>query len=147
MTLSTQRTAERDVFYAHLAKRGLRRTAQRDAVLEALYASSSHVTAEALYLGVRQQHPSIGFSTVYRTLKLLVECELARQVDFADGRTHFEAACDEPHHDHMICLRCGTAIEFSHPTIEALQDQIAADNQFVPVRHVMTIFGHCRLCS
>ena len=138
--------AEREVFHTYLASQDLKRTTQRDAVLDFFLDSPSHVTAETLYLQLRETYPSLGSSTVYRTLKLLVECGLAREVDFGDGRTHFEPNFEQPHHDHMICLLCGAAIEFCNPTIEGLQDEIAASHGFVPVRHVMTIFGHCRAC-
>lgn len=138
---------EKQIFYAYLQKKGLKRTAQRDAVLELFLASHDHQSAEAVYHKVREAHPGIGYSTVYRTLKLLKECELAREVYFADGRMYFEHHFEQPHHDHMVCTACGHTIEFYNATIEALQDQVAAENRFTPTRHTMVIFGLCETCS
>src|SRR3712207_7234810 len=52
-----------------------------------------------------------GHTTVYRTLKLLVEAGLAREVRFGDGRTRYEHNYNHPHHDHMICTECGKRSE------------------------------------
>lgn len=137
---------EKEVFYRYLSKKGLKRTSQRDAVLELFLSNDSHQSAEALYHTLRSHHSNIGYSTVYRTLKLLKECEIAREVYFADGRMYFEHNFEQPHHDHMVCTRCGHTIEFMNPTIEALQDRVAEENGFLPVRHTMVIFGYCKDC-
>lgn len=138
---------EKEVFYEYLRSKGLKRTAQRDAVLDLFLATEAHQSAEAIYAKIRQSHPSIGYSTVYRTLKLLKACDLAREVYFADGRMHFEHQFEHPHHDHMVCTECGLTIEFCNETIEALQEQVAADNRFTPTRHTMVIFGRCEACE
>lgn len=138
---------EKEIFYKYLHSKGLKRTVQRDAVLDLFLATEAHQSAEAIYYTLKETHPGIGYSTVYRTLKLLKECELAREVYFADGRMHFEHQFEHPHHDHMVCTECGLTIEFYNATIEALQDQVAADNHFTPTRHTMVIFGLCEACA
>lgn len=146
-TSKAARLREREVFYKYLQQKGLKRTAQREAVLDLFLGEHSHQTAEEIYNKLRTKYRNIGYSTVYRTLKLLKECELAREVYFADGRMYFEHQFEQPHHDHMVCTRCGHTIEFYNATIEALQDQVAADNGFTPVRHTMVIFGYCAACG
>ncbi|MHB2021182.1 MAG: Fur family transcriptional regulator [Candidatus Xenobia bacterium] len=138
---------EKEVFYQYLQEKGLKRTAQRDEVLELFLATESHQSAEGMYQVLKQKNSRVGFSTVYRMLKLLHEAGLAREVDFGDGRTYFEHEYDHPHHDHMVCIGCGHTIEFVNETIEALQDQIADEQGFTPTRHSMVIFGYCRACS
>ncbi|HEY4002975.1 MAG TPA: transcriptional repressor [Candidatus Xenobia bacterium] len=137
---------EKEVFYQFLATKGLKRTAQRDDILDLFLATESHQSAEAMYHVLKEKNSGIGFSTVYRTLKLLKECGLAREVNFADGRAYFEHDFEHPHHDHLVCLGCGDTIEFFNETIEALQDKVAAESEFTPVRHSMVIFGYCRDC-
>lgn len=137
---------EREVFYQYLAQQGLKKTNQRDVVLDLFLSSDSHMTAEDIYQMLKRKHSDIGYSTVYRTLKLLKECELAREVYFADGRMYFEHQFEQPHHDHMVCTQCGHTIEFFNATIEALQDKLAQENEFTPTRHTMVIFGYCRKC-
>lgn len=140
-------TKEKEIFYKYLQKKGLKRTTQRDAVLDLFLESTSHHTAEDLWSRLRETHKNVGYSTVYRTLKLLKECELAREVYFADGRMYFEHQFEQPHHDHMVCLECGLTIEFFNATIEKLQDRLAAENHFTPTRHTMVIFGYCQTCE
>jgi Fur family ferric uptake transcriptional regulator len=65
---------------------------------------------------------------------------------FADGRHGYEHKFARPHHDHMICVECSQVIEFSNPTIEKLQDDIAKHYEFAPLWHRHEIFGKCRKC-
>ena len=87
--------------------------------------TEEHLTSEDLYWLVQKEDPSIGNTTVYRTLKLLTEAGLAREVRFGDNKTYYEHHYNHQHHDHMICTECGEVIEFFSPDIEALQDQMA----------------------
>ncbi len=144
--MTTKHQREKEVFYKYLQRKGLKRTSQRDAVLDLFLSKHDHQSAEAIYQRLRESDSSIGYSTVYRTLKLLKECELAREVYFADGRMYFEHNFEQPHHDHMVCTGCGHTIEFYNATIEKLQDKVAAENGFLPTRHTMVIFGLCRSC-
>ena len=143
---NSKHARERELFYKYLTHKGLKRTKQRDVVLELFLSNDTHLTAEDIYQKLKHKHSDIGYSTVYRTLKLLKECDLAREVYFADGRMYFEHQFEQPHHDHMVCTQCGHTIEFFNATIEALQDRVAEENGFTPTRHTMVIFGLCRKC-
>lgn len=144
---SNRASKEKEIFYKYLHKKGLKRTAQRDTVLDVFLDIDTHQTAEDLWSRLRETHHNVGYSTVYRTLKLLKECELAREVYFADGRTYFEQQFEQPHHDHMVCRKCGLTIEFYNPTIEKLQVKTAAEHDFTPTSHTMVIFGYCKKCE
>src|SRR5215210_1394818 len=117
---------EREIFLEHIQKAGLRRTAQRDLIMEIFLRTEEHLTSEDLYWLVQKHDPTVGHTTVYRTLKLLTEAGLAREVRFGDGRTHYEHNYKHQHHDHMICSGCGKIIEFFSEELEALQDAMAA---------------------
>ena len=82
-------TEEQEVFLEHIQKKGLKRTTQRDLILDIFLRTEAHLSSEDLYSLVKQQDPSIGQTTVYRTLKLLAEAGLAREVRFGDGLTHY----------------------------------------------------------
>ena len=137
---------EKAVFLEHLQKAGLKRTAQRDLILEVFLRTEEHVSSERLYELVRQNDPNVGYTTVYRTLKLLTDCGLAREVRFGDGRAHYEHNYKHQHHDHLICTDCGQIVEFFSPEIEALQDDIAASYGFIVTQHSMRLFGLCSEC-
>ena len=139
-------TEEQEVFLQHIQKKGLKRTNQRDLILDMFLKTEAHLSSEDLYRLVRQQDPSIGQTTVYRTLKLLAEAGLAREVRFGDGVTHYEHNYKHQHHDHMICSECGRIIEFFSAELEALQDQLAAKHHFEITHHLHRIIGVCAQC-
>ncbi|MCS6873282.1 MAG: Fur family transcriptional regulator [Acidobacteriota bacterium] len=140
-------TEEKEIFEQHIRKKGLRRTAQRDLILEIFLRTEDHLSSEDLYWLVQKEDPSIGYTTVYRTLKLLTEAGLAREVRFGDGKTYYEHHYKHQHHDHMICTECGRVIEFYSPEIEALQDEMAAKYNFKPIYHNLRILGLCAECQ
>jgi Fur family ferric uptake transcriptional regulator len=137
---------EQEVFHRHIQRAGLKRTAQRDLILEVFLRTEEHLSSEDLYNLIKQEDPTVGHTTVYRTLKLLVEAGLAREVRFGDGRMRYEHNYKHPHHDHMICLACGKTIEFFSAELEALQDKLAAKHEFDATHHTLRMFGYCADC-
>src|SRR5256714_11623385 len=139
-------TEEQEVFLNHIQKAGLKRTAQRDLILDVFLRTERHLSSEDLYRLVQQEDSAIGQTTVYRTLKLLTEAGLAREVRFGDGRTHYEQNYKQQHHDHMICIECGEIIEFYSAELEAIQDAMAAKHGFEVKQHLLRILGVCANC-
>ena len=103
---------ERAIFVEHIQRAGLRKTSQRDLIMETFLSTEEHLTIEDLHRLVQKRDASVGHTTVYRTLKLLTEAGLAREVRFGDNKTYFEHHHDHEHHDHMICTGCGRWLEF-----------------------------------
>ncbi len=128
-------TEEQEVFLKHIQKKGLKRTSQRDLILDTFLRTEEHLSSEDLYRLVQKKDPTIGQTTVYRTLKLLTEAGLAREVRFGDGRTHYEHNYKHQHHDHMICSECGKIIEF-----------YSAELRFEVTQHLLRIIGVCVAC-
>ncbi|MBI4747870.1 MAG: transcriptional repressor [Acidobacteria bacterium] len=135
---------EMEVFHRHLQKAKLKRTTQRDLILEVFLETEKHLSVEELYDLVKHRDPSVGFTTVYRTMHLLVEAKLARAVEFNDGRTRYEHEYKHDHHDHLICTECSALIEFFSPEIERLQEEIAKEHSFLIQSHSHRLFGVCR---
>src|SRR5436190_10180048 len=138
---------EKEIFRDHIQKTGLRRTAQRDLILEIFLSTEDHLSSEDLYGLVHRIDPSVGHTTVYRTLKLLTEAGLAREVRFGDNKTYYEHHYNHEHHDHMICTECGRVIEFFSADIETLQDQMANNFGFKPTHHSLRLWGVCAECQ
>jgi len=146
MTPQKSNSEEQEVLLKHIQKRGLKRTDQRDLILDIFLRTEEHLSSEDLYRLVQKDDPSIGQTTVYRTLKLLTEAGLAREVRFGDGRTHYEHNYKHQHHDHMICSQCGRIIEFFSAELEAIQDAMAAKHRFEVTQHLLRIIGVCAEC-
>jgi Fur family ferric uptake transcriptional regulator len=126
--------------------KGLRSTRQRDIILDIFLSTHQHVSVEELYLTIKSGNPGIGHATVYRTLKLLVEAGLAREILLHDGQTRYEHIMTGEHHDHLVCTGCNTIIEFENETIENLQAEIAARHGFYIKSHKLEIYGLCSKC-
>lgn len=135
------------MFLEHIQKAGLRRTSQRDLILETFLETEEHLTSEDLYSIVNKLDPNIGLTTVYRTLRLLTEAGLAREVRFGDNKTYYEHHYNHEHHDHMICTACGKVIEFFSPEIENLQEEMASNVGFMPTHHSLRLWGLCSGCQ
>lgn len=136
---------ERKTLASYLERQNLKHTKQRDIILTAFLESGAHVSAEQLYNDVRESHPNIGYTTIYRTLKLLVDAGIAQERRFDDGLTRYEV--ENEHHDHLVCLNCGRIIEFESDIIERVQEQIAADYGFKVTRHRHELYGECKGCQ
>lgn len=135
------------IFHEHIKRSGLKRTSQRDLILDVFLNTEDHVSSEDLYELVKAQDSSVGFTTVYRTLKLLQEAGLARDLQYYDGRTLYEHEFNHEHHDHLICTKCGRLIEFFSEVIENMQDEITRLHNFRPSHHSLRIFGTCSECQ
>ena len=134
------------MFAGFLRQHRLKRSEQREVILDAFLRSDRHLSVEDLLHLVQKRRPDIGRTTVYRTLKLLQQAGLASQLD-VQGQSRFEHEYNRQHHDHFICDACGDIIEFSSPQIENLQDEIAAGIGFVIQGHRHQIYGLCRRCA
>ena len=129
----------------YLEEHNLKRTKQREAILAAFLEATGHITSEEIHSRVRADNPNIGYTTVYRTMKLLCDAGLASERRFDDGVTRYEI--EQEHHDHLVCLRCGKIIEFECAMIEKSQLEIAERYQFRVLRHRHELYGHCDDCA
>src|SRR3982751_4842199 len=138
---------EKAILLEHLQRSGLRRTGQRDLILEIFLRTEEHLSSEDLYGLVKKKDPTVGFTTIYRTLRLLTEAGLAREVRFGDNKTYYEHHYNHDHHDHMICTECGKIIEFFSAQIEELQDKMAEQFGFRLTNHSLRMWGICEDCQ
>jgi Fur family ferric uptake transcriptional regulator len=136
-----------EVLARYMSERGLKSTRQRSLIVDTFFDLGGHVTVEDLWSRVRQSDARVSVATVYRTMKLLAECGLAAARNFGDGQTRYEPAAGRHHHDHLICTRCGTIVEFENDRIEQLQDLVAKKHGFRVTSHKMELYGLCRDCQ
>ncbi len=138
---------EEQVLIEYLRQKDLKYTDQRRVILESFLNTESHFTVEDLYAKVKTVNPSIGYTTVYRTLKIFTECGLAAEMKFEDGITRYEHRFEHDHHDHLICIKCGRHIEVIEPEIEKLQEKLARKHHFRIEHHRMELYGICEKCQ
>jgi Fur family ferric uptake transcriptional regulator len=140
-------TEKKERLKTYMKQKGFKSTRQRDIIASEFFKCEDHITAEDLYMKINKRHKEIGSTTVYRTLKLLAESGLATARVFADQLIRYEPVSEDEHHDHLICLDCGSIIEFEDPKLERLQERIASDFGFSIVDHKVEFYGHCRDCK
>ena len=128
----------------YIADQGLKNSKQREVVADAFFESGEHMKVDELLGIAREVDPKISQATVYRTMKLLVDCGLAEARHFNDGQARYEPSdAKGEHHDHIICVKCGKILEFVDPRIENLQDQVAEQFGFTITDHKMELYGYC----
>ncbi len=136
------------MFKALLKSNNLKYTSQREAILKTLYDHPDHFTPENLYMLVKEKYPDLntGITTVYRTLNLLEDNNIATSISFGSAGKKFELG-NKPHHDHLICEKCGDIVEFENEEIEKLQEKIAKMHDFKLTNHLMQLYGICKACQ
>ncbi len=137
---------ERTIFAEFIRSKNLKQSNQRQQIMETFLKTEKHLTAEELYRMVRKKNSSIGYATIYRTMKLLSEAGLCRELLIEDGVTRYEHLYNHKHHDHLICTECGIFVEIESPEIETLQEKIAKKNGFVLTKHRLDLYGLCNNC-
>ncbi len=146
---SVAKIAEEGVnhFLMLMNQRGLNTTKQRINIAKIFFTMKGHNSLEDIYQKVSQKVPSIGQTTVYRTIKLLCEVGLAEELQIGDGFARYEPVTTKQHHDHLICKGCGKTIEFSSPEIEKLQNELASEYKFNLIDHHHILIGMCEDCE
>jgi Fur family ferric uptake transcriptional regulator len=139
-------SSEKEIFNRFIKTQGLRGTAQRDTVLDAFLGTQDHVSVEELYRIIDRGRKKVGFATVYRTMKLITECGLAREVVFDDGVARFEHSYKHEHHHHLICTKCRSVIEFTSEAMDEAENMILEEFGFKMESHQYKIYGICRSC-
>ena len=133
------------IFEDFLRTKNLKHSKPRHDIVEVFLASKGHLSAQDLYEQVRQKNARVGFATVYRTLKLLEECGLARSMDYGDGTQRYEP--DRFKHHHVICTACNRTIEFLSPELDTLLQQVQKSHDFLPQSYAVRILSVCADCT
>src|SRR5258708_10206792 len=135
-----------DIFFKHLKKVGLKHTEQRDTILRTFLETRDHLSTEELHRLVQKKDAGIGFTTVYRTLKLLAECGLASEVAFHDGIARYEHQYNRRSHHHIVCTETGSSVEFFSQEVDQLDQEIGRRHHYATTRHTFQIYGVCEDC-
>src|SRR2546426_1288079 len=131
-------------FMDFLAQKNLRLTAQRQAIVDSAFATCQHFTAEQLLAWSRRRDKSVSRATVYRTLPLLTESGLVREMDFGKDHKFYDPNyAEHPHHNHIICQDCEKIVEFESSKIEKLENEISHRLGFSVKAHRLQITASC----
>ena len=138
---------QKEIFRDFLGSRGLKKTREREAVLDEILSFRGHFEPEDLYIRLRKSGSKASRASVYRTLHLLVESGLVERVTRLDKGNVYEHTFGHSHHDHMVCTSCGAIIEFFSSELEGLQQKVCRQHNFIGTSHILEIQGNCQECE
>ncbi len=136
-----------EIFRRYLRERSLPVTTQREQVAHVLFAAGGHLSVEDIEQLLRKRNLHVGKATIYRTLDLLAQSGMVHERDFGEGFRRYERVPGHPHHEHLICLRCGKVVEFANERLEKMKELIAEEYGFQHRHHRLEIYGVCRECQ
>jgi len=124
--------------------KGLRRTVQREQIADVVFSKDEHFTAEELFERVRKVDAETSRATVYRTLGLLVEADLLRQIDLGESQVTYDPNfLEKPSHNHLVCIDCGRVVEFEDSNVDIQTDCVSRRLGFKARRQSIKIEASC----
>lgn len=133
-----------------LQSQGYKLTPQREATVRVLLENEKdHLSAEDVFMLVRDKAPEIGLATVYRTLELLSELHILEKMNFGDGVARYDLRNDRTHHHHhhLICIQCGSVNEILDDWLEPLEKKLDEEHGFTVLDHRLDFQGICQSCN
>ncbi len=137
----------KEIFDSYLKKKSLRKTKERDVILELICGIKGHFDADSINALAAKKGEKLSRASVYRNISVLTDAGVITESIRKDGRAVYELNEDREHHDHLICLKCGRILEFTDNTIEKHQEMIAKKFGFVMQQHRLEIKGICSDCK
>ncbi|MGY5852845.1 MAG: transcriptional repressor [Candidatus Thorarchaeota archaeon] len=127
-----------------LKKWGYRATPQRIAICDALHNAGSHPTVDEVHKVVVKRDPTVSLATVYKTLQLLTEIGLAREISFRDEPTRYDPTVDS--HLNLVCTNCGKIDDYYLDKIDDIATTIEQRTNFSVQRQNFELYGLCSEC-
>ena len=141
--------------HSRLRKKRLRLTEPRRIILDALAGTKEHLSADELYFIVHKMHPSLGLTTVYRTLELLEGMGIVTKFNFGDRRSRYELI-ESPkkpdHHHHLVCMECNRIIDYDDfveeevELLKKVERELSRKHGFQITGHAIQFIGKCPAC-
>ncbi|HEY9700428.1 MAG TPA: Fur family transcriptional regulator [Trichocoleus sp.] len=121
------------------------RTRSQDRILDLLKALNRAVSAQDIYLELRNRNQSIGLATVYRSLEALKLEGVVQVRTLANGESLYSTVQEDRHH--LTCLQCGASIPINECPVHELENQLHQSYQFKIFYHTLEFFGLCTVCQ
>jgi len=131
---------------AILRQHGYKLTPQRRAIMRVIAFSQDHLTPNAIYERVHQEHPNIGLVTIYRTLEILVGLKLICELHSGDSCPSYTISAPG-HHHHLICANCGRVVDFSGYDLTELEQRLSLETKFKINSRMLEFIGLCQACQ
>ena len=131
---------------SRLRGEGYRLTPQRQLVWDVLRRAERHLTAEQIHERVAETVPDFNVASVYRTLTLLHELDLVKEVQLGDNRGHWEVAHPDDEF-HLVCRSCGAVSHHSGDIVSQIRGHLGEDHGFAADDVDLVVHGTCAECG
>jgi Fur family ferric uptake transcriptional regulator len=139
--------SEIDRFRKFVKDRGLRYTPEREMIISEIFSVHDHFDVDGLYLRLRRRKRRVSKASIYRTIPLLIESGLIKEVYFEDGHLHYEHIYGHKQHCHFRCVCCGKVVEFPDDEVVKIQNEISQRYGFFTTSHRFELLGYCPECA
>ena len=147
MTTGSEEQTEESVTGGRQAIRGSRMTRQKRAVASLLSETGEFSSAQDLHARLKEAGEKVGLATVYSQLRTLADSGEIDSVRGDSGEALYRRCDLESHHHHLVCRRCGHAVELDAPEVETWARRVGGSYGFRHLDHVLEITGICDRCS
>ncbi|MBW4669027.1 MAG: transcriptional repressor [Cyanomargarita calcarea GSE-NOS-MK-12-04C] len=121
------------------------RTRSQERILNLLKTIKQGISAQDIYVELRNRNTSMGLATVYRSLEALKLEGLVQMRALANGEALYSLAQQDKHH--LTCLQCGTSIPINQCPVHELETQLQGTHKFKVFYHTLEFFGLCSQCQ
>lgn len=121
------------------------RTRSQERILTVLKSLNRSISAQDLYVELRNREQDMGLATVYRSLEALKIQGEVQVRTLANGESEYSSAKSDRHH--LTCVNCGVSLPIDECPVHDLEKQLEKSHTFKVYYHTLEFFGLCQKCS
>lgn len=132
-------------FEQYLQNKGLRKTQERFAILDAIYSIEGHFTLDVLFDIMTASRFHVSRATLYNTMDLLTDAHLVIRHKFGNS-SQYEKSFNMTTHFHRVCMSCGTVTEVRDEKLRQVIENTHSKG-FTIAHTSLYMYGICAKCA